>query len=417
MKQKILIHSLVFSPDGVSTAYLYNDLAIGFQEAGYDVVVLTTTPHYNILEQELLKQPLRKRLLGLYSISSFHGIKVYHIYQKKYKNTLLRVLGFIFWHGMSMIIGLRQSNISLILSPSPPLTIGFVSIILAKIKGAKVAYNVQEIYPDFLVNLGSLKSVIAIRFLKWLERFVYKYSDAVITIDQIFYDTIKGRINEQSKLSVIPNFVDTSVYSRTDDFSVLDERLFPPTSALKIMYAGNIGYAQDWEPLLSLADMLKGKPIKFFIVGEGVLKESIQKIVDKKSLDNIHLLPYQARSSMSAVLSYADLHFIFMHPSMDKQGFPSKVYTLMSCAKPMLVISGKETPLYRFLEDKGCAFLIDSQQNSDASNLLKKILENCLTDSELLRKMGENGEKIVKEYYSKEIVLSQYITLVKNILS
>ena len=57
-KRKLLIHSIVFSPDGVSTAYLYNDIALGFKNAGYDVEVLTTTPHYNVVESEVNKQPM-----------------------------------------------------------------------------------------------------------------------------------------------------------------------------------------------------------------------------------------------------------------------------------------------------------------------------------------------------------------------
>lgn len=38
-KKTILIHSLIFSPDGVSTAYLYNDIALAFKKADYDVIV------------------------------------------------------------------------------------------------------------------------------------------------------------------------------------------------------------------------------------------------------------------------------------------------------------------------------------------------------------------------------------------
>ena len=60
MSKKILIHSLVFSPDGVSTAYLYNDIALKFKDSGYEVAVLTTTPHYNVVDSELKKQPLKK---------------------------------------------------------------------------------------------------------------------------------------------------------------------------------------------------------------------------------------------------------------------------------------------------------------------------------------------------------------------
>lgn len=418
MKQKILIHSLVFSPDGVSTAYLYNDIAIGFQKAGYDVVVLTTTPHYNIIAEDLAKQPFRNHLFGLYSTSTFHGIKVYHVYQRKYKHFLLRVLGFIFWHCMSFIIGLCQKNISFIISPSPPLTIGFVSIILAKIKRAKVAYNVQEIYPDFLINLGSIKSRFIIKVLQWLERFIYKHSDAVITIDQLFYNTIKARVIDQSKLFVIPNFVDTSLYTQNNNFAeVLDSKLFPKTASLKVMYAGNIGYAQDWEPLLFAAKSLMGLPIEFFIIGEGVLKDSIQQKINEIGLDNVHLLPYQPRSSMSAVLSYADLHFIFMNPDMDAQGFPSKVYTIMACAKPLVVISGNQTPLYNFLQKKECAFLIDSRETQNACVVLTQLLESHYGDKETLARMGANGEKIVKDHYSKEAVMMKYIALVQTLLS
>ena len=98
-KKRILIYSLVFSPDGVSTAYLYNDLALGFQKRGYEVCVLTTTPHFNLIEGALNKQPLQKRFLGLFYQSDFNGIKVFHIPLKKHKSTLLRML--------SLFIGIK----------------------------------------------------------------------------------------------------------------------------------------------------------------------------------------------------------------------------------------------------------------------------------------------------------------------
>lgn len=52
-EKKVLIHSLIFSPDGVSAAYLYNDIALAFKEAGYDEVVLSTTPHFNVVLEQM----------------------------------------------------------------------------------------------------------------------------------------------------------------------------------------------------------------------------------------------------------------------------------------------------------------------------------------------------------------------------
>jgi len=77
-------------------------------------------PHYNIVESELKKQPLKKSALGLYYESNYKGIKVKHVYQKKYKSTLLRLLGFVYWHIVSLVIALCEKKVDLILSPSPP---------------------------------------------------------------------------------------------------------------------------------------------------------------------------------------------------------------------------------------------------------------------------------------------------------
>ena len=64
-------------------------------------------------------------------------------------------------------------NIDFILSPSPPLSIGLISIMIAKKNKAKFIYNVQEIYPDLLIKNGSLRSKNIIGALKWLEKYVH----------------------------------------------------------------------------------------------------------------------------------------------------------------------------------------------------------------------------------------------------
>jgi colanic acid biosynthesis glycosyl transferase WcaI len=413
--KKILIHSIVFSPDGVSTAYLYNDIAIKLKDSGYDVIVLTTTPHYNVLPDAFKKQPLKKKYLGLYYESVFQGIKVKHVPQKKFKKSLFRIFGFIYWHVLSFFIGLFEKKVSLILSPSPPLTIGFINIILGKLKNAKVIYNVQEIYPDFLIEQGGLSSKIVIFFFKWLERFVYNHSHAVTTIDRVFYDTIVSRFKKKSKLHVIPNFVDTEIYRPLEGNLIIDRRLFPNNpNVIKLMYAGNIGHAQDWLPLIQTAVQLKNEPFEFFIIGEGVMKEYLKSEIESHDLKNIHLIPYQNREQMASLISYSDLQFIFMSPEMEGHGFPSKVYTIMACSKPLLVCSGKNTPVYKFLEPLGCAYLISENHVSDKVEQIKKVLRS-LKESDLKSK-GKIGLGEIAAKYSNHSVTSQYVELIGNLI-
>lgn len=410
IKKKILIHSLIFSPDGVSTAYLYNDIARAFKKAGYEVVVLSTTPHFNLVEEQLKKQPMKWGIWGLYKKSNFEGIPVYHIPQKKFKSTLLRLIGFVYWHIISFLLGLSVKNLDVILSPSPPLTIGRLNNWLGKLKGCKVVYNVQEIYPDIL---NKPETSLIHRYLRGMEKRVYNKSTAVTTIDQVFYNTIIGRFNDRSKLHIIPNFVDTELYHSGVSTEALDENLFPKNDNIKLLYAGNIGFAQDWKPLIRLAEKTKDMPVEYFLIGMGVKKQWVIEQKTTLGLDKLHILDYQPRQLMPAILAYSDLQYIFMTPEQEGMGFPSKVYTIMACGRPLLVCSGKDTPIVNFLNPIGCAKIVtehDLEKKTDEMALWLSAITR-----EKLQEMGAKGESTIKAQYTKEIVTQQYVDLIDSL--
>lgn len=408
--KRVLIHSLIFSPDGVSTAYLFSDIALSLQKRGFEVVVLTTTPHFNIVPEQVEKQPMRWKVWGLCKVSKFCGMTVLHVPQKKFKSTLLRLIGFIYWHIVSFIIGLSVKHVDLIISPSPPLTLGFLNLGLAKLKGCKVVYNVQEIYPDIL----KLKDGFTLKFLQWMEKRVYNCSDAVTTIDEIFYNTIESRFVDKRKLHIIPNFVDTELYHKVEWKGELDESLFPYNDNIKLLYAGNIGHAQSWEPLIELANMTRNLSVEYFVIGEGAKRGYVEDEIKKRNLTKLHLLPYQPRELMPAILSYSDASFIFMAPKMEGDGFPSKVYTIMACERPLLVLSGENTPIVNFLKDKGCAKIISEQDFDKKVNEMAEWLHSATKED--LSEMGRNGLVEIKDQYTKEKVTDMYVDLIDSLV-
>jgi glycosyltransferase involved in cell wall biosynthesis len=450
--KRVLIHTLIFSPDGVSTAYLYNDIALRLQQRGYEVVVLTTTPHFNIVPEQVEKQPMRWKVWGFCKKSKFNGMTVLHVPQKKFKSTILRLIGFVYWHIVSFIIGLTIKHVDLILSPSPPLTVGWMNLGLAKLKGCKVIYNVQEIYPDIL----KLKGGFVLKFLRWMEHKVYNGSDAVTTIDKVFHDTIVERFEDKSKLHIIPNFVDTELYHKvsvefkdesletvqevqsnrahggspkgsksTENLSnsklttdsklyTLNSKLFPNTDSIKLLYAGNIGHAQSWEPLIELADRTRDLNVEYIVIGEGAKRGYVKEEIKKRGLEKLHLLPYQPRELMPAILSYSDASFIFMAPEMDGDGFPSKVYTIMACQRPMLILSGENTPIVNFLKDKGCAKLITEKDFKKKVDEMVAWLENVTKEE--LKEMGKRGLAEIQAKYTKEKVTDMYVDLVDSLV-
>lgn len=409
MKKKVLIHSLVFNPDGVSTAYLYGDIAIALKRAGYDVVVLTTTPHYNIVESQLRDQPLRWFVPGFLKKSDFEGIKVYHVPQKKFKSTILRLFGFVYWHLISFTAALFIRKVDVILSPSPPLTIGLLNVGLGRLKGAVVIYNVQEVYPDILGK----KSGLVFNILSRMEHYIYNRSSAVTTIDRIFYDTIKDRFRNPDKLHIIPNFVDTDLYRPVKETSSLDKSLFIPNDNLKLLYAGNIGMAQDWDTLIELAKKTKCCNYDYYVIGEGMMRKYLKDKITEFDLTNIHLLPYQPRELMPEIIGFSDIQFIFMEPKIAAQGFPSKVYTIMASAKPLLVCSPENSPIVNFLSEIECAKIITSTKATEKATEIAKWLSDISNDE--LNKMGKRGFTEICKKYSKDIVTKQYCDLISEL--
>lgn len=416
--KRVLIHSLIFSPDGVSTAYLYNDIALRLQQRGYEVVVLTTTPHFNIVPEQVEKQPMRWKVWGFCKVSKFNGMTVLHVPQKKFKSTILRLLGFVYWHIVSFFIGLTIKHVDLILSPSPPLTIGMLNLWLGKLKGCKVVYNVQEIYPDIL----KLKGGMTLKFLRWMEHKVYYGSDAVTTIDKVFYDTIVDRFEDKRKLHIIPNFVDSELYHEVNNQELenlrtrwVNTNLSNDPNTIKLLYAGNIGHAQSWEPLIELADRTCDLNVEYIVIGEGAKRGYVEEEIKKRGLEKLHLLPYQPRELMPAILSYSDASFIFMAPEMDGDGFPSKVYTIMACQRPMLILSSENTPIVNFLKDKGCAKLITEKDFEKKVGEMAAWLSNITKEE--LREMGKRGLAEIESNFTKEKVTDMYVDLVDSLIN
>jgi glycosyltransferase involved in cell wall biosynthesis len=283
--------------------------------------------------------------------------------------------------------------------------------LISKIKGVKAIYNVQEIYPDLLINQGNLRSSLIISLLKKFEKFIYNKSDAVVTIDNIFYSTILPRFRDSRKLHIIPNFVDTDLYKPLNSQQLLPEIFGEENKKIKILYAGNIGFFQDWDPVIYAAKELSGENIEFWIIGEGVQKEHLEKEVRDNNLTNVRIFPYQRRELIPVINNYADIHFIAINQQMEQEGFPSKVYTIMACAKPLVVIAGENTPLYNFLKNKNCAELVFNDRNVNFTSAIRKLAKN----KELREELGVNGYNEIINNYSKKVVVSNYANLLNSL--
>lgn len=403
VKKHILIHSLIFPPDQVSTSYLYGDLVQAFLKSGFKVTVISTYPHYNFSGNFKSKS----KAAGIFwRKTDYFGAKVYHFPQKKSKASFLRGFYILAFHIAFILRGLFVMKIDVILTPSPPLTSGFLSGVLGLIKSAKVIYNVQEIYPDVLIKQGSIRNKLLIDILKWIEKITYDLSDKVVTIDNLFSVKIRGRLPED-KLQIVPNFIDTDLYAPYQgeyDSDILFEGKFV------IGYLGNLGKVQDWETIIEAAHQLEGdQEVHFLIIGGGseyaYLKER------ETVLRNLTVLEYQDRARVPMINSRINLHVIAMTEASDYDGMPSKVYAILSSGRPILASTNGDTPLAVTVNKSKNGLVVPRGSAEGIVAGVKTIKEGGLDLNS-----NQTGRAYVLNGFSKKVVTNKYIDLINQLI-
>ena len=410
---RILLHTLVFAPDSVSTAFLMTDLARQLRGAGHEVTVLTTTPHYNLDPAALRQQPLRSRLFGLAAESTCDGVGVWHIrIPMKGARVLTRVLDYLYFHSAAIALGLALvRKCDVVITPSPPLSMGVVGWLLGAVRGIPSVYNVQEVYPDFAVNQGIIRNRTIIGLLKRLERFVYRRNTHIVTISDWFTRMLSARGVPAEKLSTIPNFVDTELYRplpRANSFARENGLLDP----FVVLYGGNVGLSQDWDSFLFAAESLSGHPILFVVVGNGVRSAWLEQEVSRRRLGNVRLLGYQSRGRMPEINASADLCTIPMKRGTTSDTFPSKIYTIMASGKSVLVQADPDSELQWLVTSQGCGRVAPPEDPAAYAGAVFKAFQ----ERDLLSQEGERGRKLVQTVYSKEAVAAQYSGLIAQLI-
>ena len=410
---RVLLLSLVFAPDGVSTSVLMTELALELRDLGHEVTVLTTTPHYNVEPEARARQPLNRRWGGLLYRSDCRGIPVYHAsIPVKGSRVGARVLDYVRFHAISTMAGLAATGgYDVILAPSPPLTIGLSAWVLGLARRVPFIYNVQEIYPDVAVSLGVLNNRYIIRLLERVERFIYARSRTVVVISESFRRRLLAKGVPPQKLRLIPNFVDTDFVrpgERHNGFSAthrLDKRFV-------VLYAGNIGLTQGFETVLAAARRLAHLPdLCFLIVGDGTRCTWLEGQLTKHTLSNVLLLPYQPRSMVPQIYASSDLCLVPLKKGTARATFPSKVYTIMAAGRPVVASSDPDSELAWVVGDAHCGWTVPP----DDAEALAMAIEYAYDHRTEGQQRGRGGREYVVARHSPPVVARQYDALIREV--
>ena len=402
----LLLLSLTYPPDNVSTAHLMGELSSDLVAAGHQVTVLTTMPHYNRDSVAEQGQPISSFWGPLLRKSELNGVVVYHSPAVSRSGGVLgRVIGWMIFHMVSLIAGLIiPRRVDVILAPSPPLTIGLISWLLGLRHRAPFIYNVQELYPDIAVSLGVIRNRTLISLLYKFERFVYATAGRVSVISEPMRDVILAKGVSPEKVVHIPNWVDTTdieVLPKDNEFS----RAHGVQDDFVVAYAGNMGLAQNFDEFLDAAAILRDRPgIRFMLIGDGVERPDLLRRVEQEGLGNVIVLPYQDYHLVPLIYASSDLSYVPLHGAAATHALPSKVYRIMASGRAILAIAESGSAIGHLVEEARSGILVEP----GSGERLADAIESAASDPDAMAVFGRSGREYVTENYSRAQIVSRY---------
>jgi colanic acid biosynthesis glycosyl transferase WcaI len=406
---RILILSLVFAPDGVSTAQLMSEVAADLHRAGHSVSVVTTQPHYNRDLVAEAAQPLARHWGGLLFKSDFVGVPVIHTFMPRKRGSfLIRLPGWVLFHVLALGVGLfLVERPDVVMVPSPLLTAGVLGWVVARLRRARFVYNVLELYPDLAVKIGQLRNRPVIALLRALEGFVYRHAAVVTVIAEGMRRAVVAKHVSSERVRFIPNFVDVDQLRPGPKDNAFG-REHGLGGAFVVSYAGNLGFAQGLEVLLEAAALLADeRDVRFLFVGDGVLRERLVEEARARSLGNVRFVAHQPYARVPEIYAASDLCVVALVGALDAEAVPSKFLRIMACGRPVLAMADAGSELAQEVAASEAGVVVapsSAAAVADVVRALKGAPARCAA-------MGAAGRAYVSTRYARTVVTGKYSAL------
>lgn len=407
---KILKMSPYFFPEQVAGSYLATGLDEAFRKNGIYQENYVPTPSRGVSKEVRNEYKQRKK-----EILSDGFVTVYRFPMfSEGKNSIQRAVRYLLVNLIQYHKGSRAEDISLVAAASTPPTQGFLCAKtakkLSKRYGRKVpfVYNLQDIFPDSLVNAGmTKKGSIIWKIGRKIEDYTYKNADKIIVISGDFKRNIMEKGVSEDKIVVIPNWADTDgIYPVERKDNVLFDKYSLSKDKFYISYSGNIGYSQNMDLLLDTAKEIKDelRDVVFVIVGEGVIREEVEKRIKEEAIDNVVLLPFQPYEDIASVFSIGDVGLIISKSGIGNSSVPGKTWGYMAAEKPILASFDKKSELVSLIESVGCGL---SAEANSKEELIEAIVK--LRADQSLKEKGKLGKAYLTEELSKEKCTKMFV--------
>jgi colanic acid biosynthesis glycosyl transferase WcaI len=397
-----------FAPDTAPTGTVMTRIVDELVARGHLVHVVTSLPWY----REHRIEPGWEGRLVRRETTEWGSITRVHPFPGDDKSNLLRrALGFVAY---SLLAGLQCLRVGgwcrraeAVIAMSPPLTLGLTGWFAARLRRAPMIFNIQDVFPDAAVETGAITNRRVIAAAAWLERISYRAADAVTVLSDDLRDNVATKVpSAAERLWVIPNFVDTQAIVPRDRNTPYRDELGLGDGPV-VLYAGNVGFSQSLDLVVAAARSLP--EVTFLVNGDGAARPALE--ASARGLANIHFAGYIEPSRLGELLATGDVHVVPLRSGLGRVSVPSKTYSIMAAARPVVAAIDPDTAVPRLLAESGGGLAV----GPDDPDAFVAAIEQVLADPYGARDMGRRGRDWVEREASPAAVGDAYHHLVRRL--
>ncbi len=400
---KVLIISQYFWPEN----FRVNELCEELIKSGHELTILTGYPNYP--KGEIYKDFRRSKK----QFNEYKGAKIVRVpvFPRK-KNRINLAINYFSFLLNSIFFGffkLQKAKFDIIFTYQlSPVTVGITSAFFSYLKKCPNVLWVLDLWPDTLVALNIINKIWQIEFFKFIVNLIYSKCDLILAqSESIMYEIIKYP-SIKNNVFYLPSWSEADLFKKdiTPANEIEDKDIFT------ILFAGNIGEAQDFSSILKTVETLNSKNINNFriiLVGDGSKKEWLKKRIKQLKIDQyFELHKSYPLERMPSFFKHADALLIsLLNREVFNITIPGKVQFYLSSGIPIIgMICGEGA---KIIKESKAGLICNSGDHIAFSKIITKFIN---LDKNELKEMGMNG----KEYASKEFLKTKIIANLNKML-
>lgn len=399
MGQHILVISQYFYPE----EFRINDICKEWVKRGHEVTVVTGIPNYpkgTFFKGYGWFRGRREEYEGV------HIVRLPLI--PRGKNSIMLLLNYFsfvvsgfFWKTFT-----RMKADKVFIFEVSPMTQALIGVWYAIKRKIPCFIYVQDLWPENVEMVTGIHNKRVLHSIDKMVNYIYKNCTKILATSPSFVRRIEERNSawngEKSKVVFWPQYAEEFYFPAPK--KVLSD--MPENERLKIVFTGNIGYAQGLDILPKTAAMLQKEKVEcsFIIIGDGRYREEFEKEILKNDVKKMFCLLGQKKAKeIPYYLAWCDVAFIsFADNPVFEMTIPAKLQSYMACGMAILASAVGETE--RIIKNAGCGIVSDL---GDAGALAEEIIHFMNLSAEVRFDMRENALRYSENFFCKQHLLDE----------